>query len=491
MVDMQNKNGHALYSILHPKHIAVIGASNNAMNMGARLLSNILALGFDGQIFPVHPHDRRVLGLKAYPHVSGLPIVPDLAIIVVSNRIVPQILRDCGDKGIQRAIIISGGFREAGEEGMVDEQRLREIAAQHGIRFVGPNCIGVVNPAHRFNTTIFHYDAAMQGFIGMASQSGSFITQMFAHLKKFGLGFSQGISVGNQADIDLADCVEYLADCDRTRVIGLYIEGISNPRKFMCVARETSKRKPIVAMYVGGSKAGSRAGWSHSGAMAGPDAIYNGVFRQCGIVRAYTIEELFDYCWALGTQPLMSGNRVVVFTHSGGPGAAAADAAERAGLVLPDLSDAMRAELSDKLPHTGSLNNPVDTTFARNFDELMVEVPKLLLKSEEFDGILMYFLFAKDTMTHLLERVNLPFFASLEEFEAYMLGLCGRLAEVVASSNKPLLGSSFVTRSERFIRVLEDLGIPILPSPERSARAMGALYRYSKMRAALMRCEEG
>ena len=274
-------------------------------------------------------------------------------------------------------------------------------------------------------------------------------------------------------------------------MIGLYIEGIGNPRKFMRIARETSKRKPIVAMYVGGSKAGSRAGWSHSGAMAGSDAIYDGAFRQCGVVRAYTIEELFDYSWALGTQPPMSGNRVVVFTHSGGPGAAAADAAERAGLVLPDLSGPLRAELADKLPHTGSLNNPVDTTFARNFDELMVEVPQVLVRSEEFDGILMYFLFAKDTLTHLLERVDLGLFASLEEFETYMLGLCRRLAEVVRSSNKPLLGSSFVTRSERFIRELEDLGIPILPSPERSARAMGALYRYSKMRAALIRREEG
>ncbi len=483
---MQNKPEHALYRILHPRHLAVVGASNNALNMGARMLSNMLALGFDGEIFPVHPHDSRVLGLKAYPQVNELPVVPDLAVIVVSNRVVPQILRDCGDKGIQRAIIISGGFREAGEQGMQSEQRLREIAGQYGIRFIGPNCIGVVNPAHRFNTTMFHYDAAMQGFIGMASQSGSFITQMFAHLKKFGLGFSQGISVGNQGDIDLADCIEYLADCNRTRVIGLYIEGISNARKFMRIARETSKRKPIVAMYVGGSKAGSRAGWSHSGAMAGSDALYNGVFRQCGIVRAYTVEELFDFCWALGTQPLMSDNRVVVFTHSGGPGAAAADAAERAGLLLSDLSAGTRAKLSDKLPHTGSLNNPVDTTFARNFDQLMVDVPQILLKAEEFDGVLMYFLFANDTMMRLLDRVDMPFFASLEEFEAHMSGLCRRLAEAVRSSNRPLLGSSFVARSERFIRELEDLGIPILPSPERSARAMGALYRYSKMRASLM-----
>jgi acyl-CoA synthetase (NDP forming) len=276
----------SLYQLMHPQHIAVIGASNNMLNMGTRILSNLISLGFQGQVFPVHPKLDQVLGLKAYPDVNQIPLVADLAVIVVPTASVSKVLRECGQKGIRQAIIISGGFREAGPEGRRRENELIDIAQQYGIRFLGPNCIGVVNPRHRFNTTVCHYAAAMEGFIGMVSQSGSFVTQMFYHLEKFGLGFSQAFSIGNQADIDLADCIEYLEGCERTRVIGLYIEGIQQTQKFMRIARAVSKRKPIVALYVGGTEAGGRAGGSHTGALAGSDRIHDGVFRQCGIVRA-------------------------------------------------------------------------------------------------------------------------------------------------------------------------------------------------------------
>lgn len=482
---MQPHLSSPLYSIMHPKSVAVIGASNSMLTMGTTILNNMLTLGFPGEVFPVHPSLKEVLGLKSYSEVKKIPVVPDLAFIVVRHEIVAQVLRECGEKGIRRAIIVSGGFRESGEEGQRRESELKEVAEHYGIRFVGPNCIGVVNPGHGFNTTMFHYTADMKGFIGMASQSGSFVTQMFAHLEKFGLGFSQGISVGNQGDIDLADCVEYLSTCPRTRVIGLYIEGLVRPRKFMAVAREASRQKPLVAMYVGGTDSGRRAGWSHSGSLAGADAVYDGVFRQCGIVRADTIEELFDYCWALGTQPLISGNNVAVVTHSGGPGAAAADAADRAGLSLPALSPTSQEKLQQLVPNTGSLNNPIDTTFTRSFEDLVLGIPEILLEDEQLDGLLVYFLFAKDNFKNLLEKVESPLFKTVEEFDNYLMGLSHRFSQLVKPMNKPLLGSSFLTRSEGFIRVLQDCGIPVLPSPERSARAMGALYQYAQMRARL------
>ncbi len=477
----------SLYQLMHPQHIAVIGASNNMLNMGTLILSNLISLGFEGQIFPVHPKLGQVLGLKAYKDVNQIPLAADLAVIVVPTAIVAQVLKECGHKGIRQAIVISGGFREAGPEGRQRENELIAIAEQYGIRFLGPNCIGVVNPRHRFNTTVFHYSAAMEGFIGMVSQSGSFVTQMFYHLEKFGLGFSQAFSIGNQANIDLADCIEYLEGCERTRVIGLYIEGIQQPQKFMRIARAVSKSKPIVALYVGGTEAGGRAGGSHTGALAGSDMIHDGVFRQCGIVRAFTVEELFDFCWALGSQPLMKGNRVVVFTHSGGPGAVAADAADRVGLKLPPLSRQTRAKIQKRLPHTGSLSNPIDTTYFRRLDDILLDIPRILLEDREVDGILMYFLFMADNFERHLDKTHSPIFASLAEFEDFVLSLCRQLAGAIATQAKPLLGSSFLMRSEKFIRELEDLGVPILPSPERSARAMGALYRYSNMREALLR----
>lgn len=484
---MSNITQNSLYRLMHPRHIAVVGASNNMLNMGTRILDNLLCLEYQGEVFPVHPRLSQVLGLKAYGGVKQLPLVPDLALIVVPTAVVPEVMGQCGEKGIRRAIVVSGGFREAGNQGRQREKELTAIASHHGMRFLGPNCIGVINPAHRFNTTVFHYTAAMNGFIGMASQSGSFITQMFYHLEKFGLGFSQGFSVGNQADIDLADCMDYLGSCERTRVIGLYIEGITHPKKFMRVAREVSQKKPIVAMYVGGTEAGSRAGLSHSGAMAGSDAIHDGIFRQCGIVRAATIEELFDFCWALGSQPLIKGKRIAVFTHSGGPGAIAADAADRDGLQLPPLSPETRAKLAPFVPHTGSVNNPIDTTYIRNLDDIMLHIPRVLLEDDQIDGILIYFLLLADNYERLLGKADSPLFQSLAEFEEYALALCRRLGELVKSHQKPFLGSSFLMRSEKFIGELEDLNIPVLPSPERSARAMGALYRYSRMREALCR----
>ena len=482
---MGNISSSPLYNIMYPDSVAVFGASNSMLTMGTSLLVNMMELGYEGEIFPIHRELREVLGLKAYRGLDEVPRVPDTALIVVPARVVPKILTDCGKKGIPSAIIVSGGFRELGREGMALEEEISEIAKEYGIRFLGPNCIGVVNPYHRWNTTIFHYTASMEGFIGMVSQSGSFVTQMFSHLKKFGLGFSQGMSIGNQADIDMVDCIEYLGECEHTKVIGLYIEGLPRPDKLVRVAREVSRKKPIVAMYVGGTEGGSRAGRSHTGALSASDAIYDGAFRQCGIVRASSIEELFDFCWALGTQPLLAGNRTVVLTHSGGPGAAAADAAERSGLRLPPLSEETRAKLREAVPQTGSLNNPVDLTFTRNFEDLYQQIPRILLEDPDFDCVLMYFLMSMENLGRLVGKVESPLFETMEAFQEYMLGLCRRFVSLARSRNKPLLGSSFLMRDEPFIRELEDLGIPIIPSPERSARAMGALYRYSRMREKL------
>jgi len=482
---MQNICDSPLYPIMHPRSVAVVGASNSIANMGATILNNMRAFDFEGEIYPVHPRLKEILGLRAYADPEEIPKVPDLAVIVVPTPVVPQVLESCGKKGVRRAVIVSGGFREAGEPGQKLESDLLSIAGRYGIRFIGPNCIGVVNPGHRFNTTMFPYNAAMNGFIGMVSQSGSFITQMFTHLEKFGLGFSQGISVGNQADIDLAACIDYLGACERTKVIGLYIEGLHRPGNFVRTLKEAAAKKPVVAMYVGGTEAGSRAGHSHTGALSGSDALYNGLFRQCGVIRAYSIEELFDFCWVLGTQPLMEANRVVVFTNSGGPGAAAADAAERAGLYLPPPSTELQEKLLQLVPRTASLKNPIDLTFTRNYEDILNHIPRVLLEDAGTDGILMYFLINAKNLSRLIEKLESPLFQTIEAFETYIGELCRQLAQMRRKYGKPLVGSTFSTRSEGAIRLLEDLGIPVLPSPERSARALGALYRYSMMRKRL------
>ena len=214
-----------LYSIANPKSIAFFGASNNISAMGTNLLLSVRSIGFEGAIYPVHPKESEVQGLRAYRSVMDLPNAPDLAVVVLPTRIVNRALEECGQKGIKHVIVVSGGFKEIGGEGDELERELVEIAHRYGIRILGPNGLDVANPHQRLNTTFIPHEGPA-GFIGLASQSGSFITQMFNYLSRFGLGFSTALSVGNEADIDLIDCIEYLGACPNTKVIALYIEGL-------------------------------------------------------------------------------------------------------------------------------------------------------------------------------------------------------------------------------------------------------------------------
>ncbi|MDY6852194.1 MAG: CoA-binding protein, partial [Thermodesulfobacteriota bacterium] len=356
-----------LYLIANPKSIAFFGASNNFANFGSVILASLRSLGYEGAVYPVHPKEDQVQGYKAYPSVLDLPEAPDLALIILPKSAVPQVMEECGQRGVKRAAIVTGGFKEVGGQGVELEKNIQQIAEKYGIRFLGPNCIGVSNPHNKLNPTPFPYTGP-PGFIGLASQSGSFITQTFNYIFRLGLGFSTAFSVGNEANIDIVDCLEYLGTCPNTKVIALYIEGITRGREFMETARSIVPRKPIVALYVGGSEAGKRAGFSHTGAMAGPDSLYEGIFRQSGIIRARFMTELFDFCRVLGSLSRPKGDRVAVLTDSGGPGASAADSCGRAGLDVPRFSPETLEKLSHIVPDTGSVNNPVDLTFTKEMN---------------------------------------------------------------------------------------------------------------------------
>ncbi len=483
MADFEN---HPLHGIMHPRSIAFWGASNNPTAMGSVQLAQLRALGFEGPVYLMHPREKAIDGLPAYAHLEDVPGPVDLAILILPTRVVPEILEECGKAGVTRAIIVSAGFGEMGAEGKEQQQRLVEIARTYGIHFVGPNCIGVVNPYVKLNTTFFPYQAS-KGFIGMASQSGSFITQMFEHLEKFGLGFSQGFSVGNEAVTDIVDCMEYLGECPNTTVIALYIEAIRRGREFCRVAREVSKKKPIVAYYVGGSESGKKAALSHTGALAGPDQLYDGIFKQCGITRASSIEELFDLCYVLGSQPVPRGNRIGILTHSGGPGAAAADTAERCGLRLAQLSPETIDALSPHVPHTASVSNPVDLTFNRNPEDYMQLLPRILLQDENVDMLFLYVLIPVHRVIETLEATGMESGQAADLAATFIADQCKAVAEIAAESGKPLVGGSFCHRTEPFIGELQDLGVPVLPSPERAVKALAYLAKYAAAKKALLK----
>lgn len=470
-----------LYPIANPRSIAFFGASNSFAAMGTNILRSVLALNFKGAIYPVHPKEKTVQGLTAYATVEDLPLAPDLAFIVLPTRIVCEALEACGRKGIRRAVIVSAGFNEVGGEGVALQEKLVRIARQYNIRFIGPNCIGVVNPHLRLNATFIPYDTR-PGFIGIASQSGSFVTQMFSYLKRFGQGFSTGFSLGNEADIDLVDALYYFGACPQTKVIALYVESIRRGREFIDAARSITPQKPVIAFYVGGSEAGRRACFSHTGALAGSDRLYDGVFRQSGIIRARSIEEMFDFCYAFGASPPPQGDQVIIQTHSGGPGAAAADACSRSGLTLPALSASTMEKLGAYIPHTGSSANPVDLTYTKNPLDYFSSIPDILLGDDGANALLVYFLASAEMVKRALEGLGVPEQELETQADAIIMDQCKSIAALMEKHQKPLIGFSFLTRENPFISGLQDCGVPVLPSPERAGRAAGAMGAYVKLR---------
>jgi len=471
-----------LYSIVNPTSIAFFGASNTFMRMGSIMLSSLQALGFEGKIFPIHPKEKEVRGLKAYAAIMDVPQIPDLAIIVLPTEIVCQTLEDCGKKGIRHAIVVSGGFREAGPEGVKLQKELEAIARRYGIRFLGPNCLGVANPHLKLNPTPIKAEGPA-GFVGLASQSGSFITQIFDYLYRHGMGFSAALSVGNEASIDIVDCMEYLGACPNTKVITLYIEGINRGAKFVETAKAITPHKPIVALYVGGSEAGKKAGLSHTGSLSGPNEIYDGIFRQCGIIRAQTLTELFDYALALGTLPRPKGNGVVIQTHSGGPGATAADACGRSGLKLPRLSQETAEKLKPLIPKTASTANPVDMTFSKNPSEDYFNIPDILLQDDQVDILMSYFLSPGLVLDRVLGEMGVPEALIPEEADKLIETFTDKFFSLTKRHpDKQIVGFTYRSLQEKMVRSLLDRGVPIYQDPERAARSIAAVQEYYRRR---------
>ena len=470
-----------LYPMANPKSMAFFGASNNVGSMGTNLLLSMQNIGYEGRIYPVHPREDHVQGLKAYRSVEDLPETPDVAVMVLPTPIVSEMLAECGRKGIRHAIIVSAGFREVGGQGVELERELVSTAKQYNIRILGPNGLGVANPHQKVNTTFVPFEGE-PGYIGMASQSGSFVTQMFHYMAQLKLGFSTAFSLGNEANTDLVDALEYLGACPRTKVIALYVEGLRRGRRFVEVARSIVPHKPIVALYSGGSETGKRAGFSHTGAMAGPDELYDGIFRQCGIVRAMSVTELFDFCWVLGSLPLPDGPNTVIQTNSGGPGAVAADACGRAGLKLPTLDQATQEKLAPYVNHTASIANPVDVTFSRNPQDFYDAIPRALLQDPGLDMLLVYYFTPVAVVTRMMSQQGVPA-ERMEEEAARAMAQHGRsVVEFVNSFDKPIVGYTWRSLSEPFNQALMEGDRPVFPDAERAARAMGAMVTCKRYR---------
>ena len=474
---------HPLYRIMNPRSVVFVGASNNIETMGTVHLNSLLEDGFDGKIFAVHPTEKEVLGQKTYADLELLPETPDLIVMVVNRDLVLPIIEKAGKIGIKHAVIITGGFAESADNGPDLQDALYKAVKKYGITVIGPNCIGVVNPWSKMNVTYFPY-AAKAGNIGLLSHSGTYLCHMYPFLDRRGMGFSEGMSLGNELNVDVATGMEYLGQSEKTKSIALYLETIRRPRKFIEVARKVGKEKPIVAMHLGSSDAGARAASSHTAAMSGKSGVLAGVLDQAGIIRAKGVEQLFDFAGALATLPPLKGKRVAVLTNSGGPGAMTAEALERIGLECPELSAQTQQKIVKMLPHTASARNPVDFTYSTNMNSYYVDVPTILMEDPNIDGVIIYGIFGAGFWEKLAQSFQKQKDTmDIEPLKKMANYFYDSLALLPKKYGKPLVAISLDGFADDAVDALRGRDIPVLPSPEKAAEVMECLYRYHKIKS--------
>ena len=446
----------SLDAIFRPQSIAVIGASREKGGVGREILGNLVRYEFKGAVYPVNPRAHTVLSMKCFPNLSAIPDPVDLAIVVVPARTVPQIMEECGKKGVRGAVIISAGFKEVGEKGAQLESEVAAIAKKYGIRVVGPNCMGVINtdPDVRMNAT-FAITMPLDGSIGLMSQSGALCGTLLDYAKQEEIGFSKFVSMGNKMDVSANDLLETWEADDTVKLVLMYIESFGNPRKFTRIARSLSRKKPVVAVKSGRTLAGARAISSHTGSLAEGDVLTDAIFNQCGVLRVDSIEDLLDYAKAFTNQPIPPGPRVAVVTNAGGPGIMATDACVYYGLEMAALEERTKRTLKEHLPPAASINNPVDI-LAEGNAHMYETVLDAVLHDKNVDSVIA--IFVHPLMTDAA-AVNLA------------------IHRTCARHEKPVMGVFMSTREQQ--RPPPDsCRLPIYMFPESAAKALGAMYRY-------------
>jgi acetyl coenzyme A synthetase (ADP forming)-like protein len=464
--------GASLAPLFRPRSIAVIGASRERGSIGAEIFHNLLEHGFQGPVYPVNPKASVVQSVLAYPSITDVPGPVDLAMIVVAAPHVLEILEACGRKGVRAAVVISAGFKETGAEGAERERALVACARRHGMRLVGPNCLGILNTEAgvRMDAT-FAPAFPPAGSVAFSSQSGALGLAILEYAVSLNIGMSHFVSVGNKADVSGNDLIEFWDSDPGTQVILLYLESFGNPRRFTQLARRVGRRKPIVAVKSGRTGAGARAAASHTGSLAGTDAAVDALCLQSGVIRTDTIEELFDVAMLLANQPVPRGNRVGIVTNAGGPGIMATDACESHGLAITTLADSTVAALRQFLPREASTKNPVDMIASARPDSFERTV-QLVANDPNVDAVLA--IYVPPIVTRPIEVAQ----AIVRGAEA-----AARDAAARGESPKPVLscfmGSRGVTES---LSSLQAARIPSYAFPESAAIALSRTVRYGRWR---------
>ncbi len=449
-----------LDAIFKPKSVAIIGATGRKGSIGRETLHNILLAEFNGKVFPVNPNAQVIHSIKAYSTVLDVPDAVDLAIIIVPKEKVAEVVTQCGEKGVKGIVVITAGFSETGKEGEKREKEVLNIVREYGMRMIGPNCFGIVNtdPKVNLNAT-FGKTYPKQGRIGFITQSGAMGEAIMNTAKELGIGFSVVASIGNKADISSNDILEYFKNDPNTDIILLYLENFGNPKRFTQIAREISRKKPMVVVKSGRTSLGAKAASSHTGALAGLDVGVDALFEQTGVMRVDTVEELFNVASALANQPVPKGNKVCVVTNAGGPGILATDALINNGLEMPTLSPATIKTLKKFISSEASFSNPMDMVAGAGAKEFKLTLDAVL-KDKRYDAII-------------------PIFVPPVTID--QLEVAKNIYEAVKKSNKTILacfmGAGYGSEGVSF---LKEHNIPVFIFPEAIAKTLATISSYNK-----------
>ena len=448
-----------LDSIFKPKRIALIGVSNNPDSVGGITLKNLVGGGFNGVVYPVNPKREAVFGIPCYPDVKSLPKVPDLAVIMTAAKYVPQLIKECGEVGINGLIIMSAGFKESGEEGKALEAQVKaEKAKFPDMRVIGPNCLGILVPGLNMNVS-FADGMPKKGHVAFISQSGALCTSVLDWAYESNVGFSHFVSIGNSMDVSFGDLIDYFGQDPNTKSIVLYVESIQNARTFMSAARAFSREKPIIVYKSGRFPESAAAAASHTGAMASEDSIYDAVFHRAGLARVFDFGNIFDFTDLVGRKRIPKGNRLAIVTNAGGPGVMATDSLISLGGKLVKLSTETMLKLNDYLPPFWSHGNPVDV-LGDATPERFAKSTEIVLEDENVDAVLV--LLTPQAMTD-------PTATAVE------------IAKMTANTSKTIMAAWLGGASMREgTQIFNKAGIASYGTPEQAIRAFMTLSDYSQ-----------
>ncbi len=438
-----------------PESVAVIGASRDEGKLGHAVFKNLIQCGYDGRLYPINPKADDILGHQAYPSVLAVTEKIDLAVIVIPDRFVAHVLEDCGQKGVKGVIVITAGFREIGGEGIKKEKALVDIVERYDMRMLGPNCLGIIDTICPLNAS-FARGMPRRGDIAMMSQSGALLLAILDWALGEEVGFSRFVSLGNKADIDETDLLQLWDEDPHSKVIVAYLEGIADGPRFMEIAQQVTRETPIIAIKAGTSDAGARAVSSHTGTLAGSERAYDAAFKQAGITRADSIEELFDYAHAFAEVPPIKGNKIAIVSNAGGAAIMATDALDRAQLQLASFQRQTIRSLKTRLPPGANALNPVDVRGDADAERYKFALDTVL-QDRNVDGVIA--ILTPQAVTKVDETAH-------------------AIANLVRRHDKPVLGCFMGRNTAQIgIEILRDHNVPNYAYPERAVDAMRSMVQ--------------